>query len=199
MAWNDAVITFGGTALVAELINGGKLSITRSEISENTVPAASLITQKTIISPLTVPVAIVGKKTAENSLSVRIQVHNTGAAGNHRMRQIGLYAKTETSEETLFAILQNDSGDEIPPESEYPQFLLEMTVLISVSNAEEIIVNVDPTSIFVNQETLDLELDDLRDALNLKADKTEIPILVTGSAAATTENCPPGAWYGQYS
>lgn len=198
MGWNDAVITLVGTALVAELMNGGKLSINRAEISENIVPAASLMTQKAIISPLNVPVVIAGKKAVENSLSVRVQVHNTGMTGNHRMRQLGLYAKTETSEETLFAILQNAQGDEIPPESEYPQFMLEMNVLISVSNADEIIVKVDPTSIFVTQETLDLELDDLHQALNLKADKTELPIIVTGAAAATSENCPPGAWYGKY-
>lgn len=193
MGWSNAVITLAGTALVAQLINGGKLSLTRVEISENTIPAASLITQKTIVSPLNVPVAIAGKKTAENSLSVRIQVQNTGAVGTRKMRQLGLYAKTETVEETLFAILQNEQGDEIPPETEYPQFLLEMTVLISVSNANEIAVVVNPHSVFVTQETLDLELEDyvpkndFNQALELKADKTELPTTLpaNGGNAAT--------------
>ncbi|MDE6727910.1 MAG: hypothetical protein K2J80_08225 [Oscillospiraceae bacterium] len=226
MGWNNAVITLAGAALMAELVNGGKLSITRAAISENIVPAASLITQTAIVSPLSVPVAIAGKKTVENILSVRIQVHNTGVEGSRKMRQLGIFAKTETVKETLFAIMQNEQGDEIPPESEYPQFLLEMNVGFAVSNAEEIIVKVDPTSTFVTQETLSIELDDIRVALNLKADKSEIPTslpsnggnadtvggvavettaalglhqLASGTAAATSENCPPGAWYGQYS
>lgn len=62
MGWSDAVITLDGIALVTELINGGKLKITRAEISENTVDAAALVVQKRILSPLSVPVTIAQKE-----------------------------------------------------------------------------------------------------------------------------------------
>lgn len=52
----------------------------------------------------------------------------------------------------------------------------------------------DPVDIADLNENADI----VDQALTLKADKTELPIIVTGAAAATSENCPPGAWYGKY-
>lgn len=161
MAWSDAVITLGGTALVTELINGGKLEITRAEISENTVDVAALMLQKTLLSPLDVPAVIAKKDKIENSLNICVQVHNTGVTGNHRMRQLGLYAQTEKSEETLFAILQFDIGEDIPPEAEYPKFLLELGAVVYVSNADNVSVVIDPASVIVTKADLDKALENM--------------------------------------
>lgn len=168
MGWSEATITLDGIALVTELINGGKLKITRAEISENTVDATALALQKTVQSPLNVPVVIAQKEKRENSLNICVQIHNTGAVGNHRMRQLGLYAQTETSEEKLFALLQNGFGEEIPPEDEYPQFLLEFTAVITVSNADNISVAIEPASVIVTKAMLNSALAD-------KADRSELP------------------------
>lgn len=194
MGWSEAVITLDGTAMVTELINGGKLKITRAEISENTVDAAALMLQKTLISPLSVPVAIIKKKGIENRLNISIQIQNTGAVGNHRMRQVGLYAKTETSEETLFAIMQNPFGDEIPPEDEYPHFLLEFNAVVTVSNADKIGVIVEPASVIVTMDILTEALADKADksvatlsadGLESKEDKAKLDGIETGAQVNT--------------
>lgn len=161
MAWNDAVITLGGLSLMADVLNGEELTITRAEVSENTVNVAALMMQKAILSPMNVPVAFSKIEKRENSVSIGVQVRNTGVVGSHRMRQVGLYAQTETSKETLFAILQYDIGDDIPPEAEYPKFLLELGVVVYVSNADSVEVVIDPTSVIVTKADLDKALGDM--------------------------------------
>lgn len=154
MAWNEAVVTVSGIAMVTELINGGNLKITKAEISENTVNTAALALQTAVSSPLDVPVTISSREKIDGGLSICVQIRNTGVVGSHRMKQLGIYAKTETTEERLFAILQDQIGEDIPPESEYPKFLLEHNSIIAVSNTDRISVTINPASVVITLEQL---------------------------------------------
>ena len=64
--------------------------------------------------------------------------------------------------------MQNGFGEEIPPEDEYPQFLLEFTAVITVSNADNISVAIEPASVIVTKAMLNSALAD-------KADRSELP------------------------
>ena len=160
MAWNESVVTVSGIAMVTELINGGKLNITRAEISENTVDPAALALQTVLLSPLNVPVEISKKEELPNGLNLCVQIRNTGSVGSHRMKQLGIYAKTETTEEKLFAILQDQIGEDIPSEAEYPKFLLEYNSVIAISNTDRITVTINPMSVFITLEHLNSILKD---------------------------------------
>ncbi|MCM1165688.1 MAG: hypothetical protein NC401_06720, partial [Ruminococcus sp.] len=158
MAWNDTIITVSGIAMVTEFLNGGALEITRAEISENTVDIAALAYQKALLSPVSVPTSIIQKEKINSGMKLVVQIRNSGAEKAYKMRQLGFYARTESMKEELFAILQSKDGEEIPSESEYPDFLLEFGAKIAVANSENISVNIDPASVIVTEDKLERSL-----------------------------------------
>ncbi len=160
MAWTKSTVTVKGTEMVAELLGGGNLTITKAEISEVTIPSAKLAFLTAISSPIDVPVSIAYIKKSDNNVRVCIQIQNTGLTSDKNMRQIGIYAKTETMAETLFAVVQDETGDTIPSAESYPLFLLEFNDKISVANTDNITAVIDPASIIVTQEVLSNTLDD---------------------------------------
>ena len=155
MAWNKSTITVKGVALAAKLMDGGSMEITKAEAGESISESAALAFQKVIRSPIGVPVSIIKKDTTENGIILTVQIKNTEAEKAYRMRQIGIYAKTESSEETLFAVFQSAEGEEIPSAEEYPDFLMEFTANIAVSNAENITVVTEPATVIVTGEMLE--------------------------------------------
>ena len=168
MAWTDSVVTIQGVKLLAELLDGDTLTITGAKISSKNVPSASLMAQTDIAEPIDVPVNISRKKRGDNSLSLFLQVQNTGLATAQTMRQVGIFAKTVSIPETLIAICQHNVGEEIPPETESPKFLLEFQANFAISNDGEITITSNPSTVIVTQETLDMTLADYADRQEVK-------------------------------
>lgn len=160
MAWTESIITVKGIALVAELISGGILEITKVELGESTTETAALAYQKSIASPISVPISIAKLDKTESGVKITVQIKNTGAARAYKMRQFGIYAKTANSAETLFAVFQSVEGEEIPSESEYSNFLLEFTSDIAVSNTDNISVVINPATVIVTGEMLEAAMRD---------------------------------------
>lgn len=173
--WQDGVITNAGISLLGEVIAGGEINITRAALGGGTVDEAALMAQTALSFPLSVSPVIAAKKLVEGKgIEIRIQIRNDGLAEDKVMKQVGLFAKLNSGDEVLFAIMQDDTGEEIPSEASYPDFMLEYTAALAVSNNGNITVSVSGSAV-ITQEALD-------DALKSKADKTYVDEALKGKS-----------------
>lgn len=173
--WNDGVITNAGISLLGEVIAGGEINITRAALGGGTVDEAALMAQTALTIPLSVSPVIAAKKLVEGKgIEIRIQIRNDGLTEDKIMKQVGLFAKLNSGDEVLFAIMQDDTGEEIPSEASYPDFMLEYTAALAVSNTGSITVSVSESAV-ITQEALD-------DALKSKADKTYVEEALKGKS-----------------
>lgn len=173
--WQDGVITNAGISLLGEVIAGGEINITRAALGGGTVDEAALMAQTALTLPLTISPVIAAKKLVEGKgIEIRIQIRNDGLAEDKVMKQVGLFAQLNSGDEVLFAIMQNDTGEEIPSEASYPDFMLEYTAALAVSNTGSITVSVSGSAV-ITQEALD-------DALKSKADKTYVDEALKGKS-----------------
>lgn len=185
MQWDNAVITNAGVELLSRAAAGEMLTINSAGLGGGTVDIASLMVQTELKNPLKVAVQIAEKKALENGISVLLQINNTGLSISQRMKQVGLFAKIGSGNDVLFAILQDDTGEEIPAEAEYPDFLLEFRTALAVSNTDNIDVTID-SSVFVTKQQLDLSLNKKSDINHTHDDRyyteSEINTLLKGKS-----------------
>lgn len=146
MSWNKTVMTKSGEELLSKMLNGSKLTFTRVVVGNETVDEEDLPNQTEILSPIPAPALIVGKQEAEskNGVTVLIQIRNDGMLETSRMKQIGIYAKSEHDSEVLFLILQDEIGEEIPTYAYFSQFSIELSVVVAISRTNNIEVQSSP-------------------------------------------------------
>lgn len=185
--WSNGVITNAGISMLGEVMSGGELIISRAALGGGIVNVAALMAQTALTQPLAVPVVIAQKKLVEGKgVDVRIQIRNTGVSAAQVMKQVGILAKIGADgEEKLFAIMQDDVGDEIPSAVSYPDFMLEFTSAVTVSNTGNITVSVSGSAV-VTREDLEAALDEtnseISELLEGKADKSYVNSGLAGKA-----------------
>lgn len=154
MAWSNSVVTNAGLALMADVLAGAEMTITMAALGEGTCDVAALMAQTELTAKngtATVDIAAAENLKEGIGKSIRLQVRNTGMETSAVAKQFGLYAKT-TGDEVLFAIMQDDTGEEIPSEAEYPDFMLEFTAAVALSQTEGITVTVSGSSIVTAED-----------------------------------------------
>nr|DAW26153.1 MAG TPA: tail-collar fiber protein [Caudoviricetes sp.] len=194
--WTNCVITNAGLSMLGEVMSGGELIISRAALGGGNVEAAALMAQTALTQPLSVPAIIAKKKLVEGKgLNIRIQIRNTDVSTTQVMKQVGLFAKIGSDgEEKLFAIMQDDIGEDIPSNESYPDFMLEFTAAIAVSNTGEITVNISGDAVitaddlkealedYTTKEKFDAEIKKLQSSGESKADKTYVDKQLEGKA-----------------
>ena len=145
MAWSSAELTDSGLELLSKLINGGKLTITRALVGSGTVATDELYRQTEHTAPINAPVSIAGSKelAGKSGRTIFVQVRNSGVTEAVRMKQIGIFAQTDSEIEVLLAIMQDDIGEEIPPYAEFPDFLIEFNAVLAIARTNNITVMTD--------------------------------------------------------
>ncbi len=145
MAWSSAELTDSGLELLSKLINGGKLTITRALVGSGTVATDELYRQTELTAPINAPVSIAGSKelAGKSGRTIFVQVRNSGVTEAVRMKQIGIFAQTDSEIEVLLAIMQDDIGEEIPPYAEFPDFLIEFNAVLAIARTNNITVMTD--------------------------------------------------------
>lgn len=156
MSWNKVTLTKSGEELLSSMMNGSKLIFTRVVIGDKTVADEKLSVQTAVFSPISAPALISGSREvpSKNGTEILIQIRNDGISETTRMKQIGLFAKTEHMDEVMLGILQDETGEEIPAYSDFPQFLIELSVTVGISRTNNINVQVNP-SVYVSRTELD--------------------------------------------
>lgn len=186
MSWENVTITKDGEQLLSKMLNGSKLLFTRVVIGDKTVNNAQLSAQTSVFSPISAPALIAGRSETpqKNGTQIKIQIRNDGVKTTSRMRQIGLYAKSEHDDEVLFGILQDEIGEEIPAYEDFPQFLIEMYTNIAISRTNNIQVVVNPAVFATAAELQEVQknIAALQEAVN-QGGVSSATIVIPSSAA----------------
>lgn len=154
MAWSSAELTDNGLELLSRLINGGKLTITRAAVGSGTVAAGELRELTELSDPISAPVSLAGAKELpeRRGRAILVQIRNSGVTETARMRQIGIFARTDSESETLLAVMQDDIGEEIPPYAEFPDFLIEFSAVLVISRTNNITVMTDSGAVATRED-----------------------------------------------
>ena len=186
MSWNEVTLTESGERLLASMLNGSKLTFTRAVLGSTTVEEEMMPMLTDISSPISAPALISGKKELEsgNGTAILIQIRNEGVSETTRMRQIGVFAKSEHNDEVMFGVLQDDIGEEIPAYVDFPQFEISLAVAIAISRTNNIEVIVSPL-VFAKQKDLE--------ALKKSCEESFAEIAQAGADGIATHNTDPNA------
>ncbi len=150
--WESCVVTKSGAELLGRL-SGAEL--TGAKFGLSTVPEASLALQTEVTAPGG-NLGIEGFKLIEGGFSATVRITNKGVEEEYTVKQIGIYAREKDgTENVLLAVTQDEIGNRIPSETEMPDFSLQFTIIVGVSNEAEITAIVD-SSVFVSREQVEI-------------------------------------------
>ena len=150
--WESCVVTKSGAELLGRL-SGAEL--TGAKFGLSTVPEAALALQTEVTAPGG-NLGIEGFKLIEGGFSATVRITNKGVEEEYTVKQIGIYAREKNgTENILLAVTQDKIGNRIPSETEMPDFSLQFTIIVGVSNEAEITAIVD-SSVFVSREQVEI-------------------------------------------
>lgn len=175
-AFNSAVITTKGTALLAKVVAGTcKLTFTKIAVSADTLSGD--LASKTSIGTIKQSVAV-ASVVAQNSSNVKVSasINNESLTAGYYVRNIGLYATDPSDGEILYSISTADETDAVadwmPPYNGVGASSLLINLVTAVSNASSVNVTVDPAAMATVAQITDLQeqVDDLKNFVGLETD-----------------------------
>ena len=164
MAWNEAVVTNDGMNLISECMIEGNVIITRAAAGEQYSDPTSLIAKKDISAPNHF-LNIAYTNTDNGKITVNVRIQNSDADMSYTIKQIGIFAKSDKSEEVLLALIQDKNGEVIPSQEENPEYLSEFDFVIPISNSEKISVDITPNT-FATLEDVNKATNEIKQQLN---------------------------------
>ena len=153
--WNDNAITDVGLELLEHTLTAGKtLTLSRAAVGGGHVESAELKDQTELLSVLadvTVLIAEQLRLEGSSGIQIKLQIRNDGITSACTYKQVGIYA-TDGETEVLFAIYQDANGEEIPSETDYPDFMEIFTAVIALSQTYNVNVTVSSLAYVTKEE-----------------------------------------------
>lgn len=154
--WSNAVVTTAGLNLLAKLIDGNTLDITRAVAGAGFVTPGLLMAQKEVtdIKQELSFTAIAYPEDGKCALTCNLG--NEGLSVGYTAMQVGIFATDPDDGEVLFFIAQaaEGTGTHVPANNEMGSYTAEWTFYFQYGNADNVTVTVDPTA-SVTQAMLD--------------------------------------------
>ena len=157
--YKAAVVTESGQNLIAQAFTSEKkLIFTSAKTSSYSYPAGTNISALTGLQDVVQSVIPSGTKTiGGNVAQVTVRFDNDSIDQAYLIQTIGLYAKIEDGEETLFSVTQAMVPDEMPVHSEVSPSAYIYNIQSTVQNASQITITVNPTGAASVQDFLDIQ------------------------------------------
>ena len=172
-AYNSAVITNGGQSIVTQAVaNKQVITFSSVKISSYAYPEGTNIAGLTDLQDIKQskqPGA--AEIFNETMIQVSARFGNEDVEAAYLIETIGIYAKLGDGEETLFAVIQAETPDQMPVSSEVSPSAFIYVMQITVQQASQISVTVSPAGL-VNAEDLE-ELNQDIDSLKLRVETLE--------------------------
>ncbi len=160
MAWDNAVVTNNGVAMLQQVLAGEVLTLDWAAGGTGTVPPSSLMAQ-TALKEQKQNFAITGAANVPNGKKISVQITSVGLMAGYLLQQVGIWAHVGNSPPVLFAILQDNTGIAIPSDSEVPDFAMNFYAVIDFSNESNFNLIVDPSALVtlgeLNEKLANLE------------------------------------------
>jgi hypothetical protein len=140
-----SVLTDAGENLLAQSV-GGNIQITKAESGSGWVDVAQLKTQTGVLNMVKL-LLITEIAASENVSEIRLQLNNNGVETSFALKQIGIYAMSESmQEDVLYMIIQiteEDGADIIPSSSKSPNYVCDFLVNLIMGEASSVTGNVN--------------------------------------------------------
>ena len=147
MAWDNAVVTNNGVAMLQQVLAGGTLVIDGAAGGTGTVEPSALMAQTTLKTQKQ-SFPVVGQVNVSGGKKLNIAISNNDLASGYLMQQVGIFAHVGSSNPSaLFAILQDETGVNIPSSGDIPDFALNFYAVINFSNDSDFFASVDTTAL----------------------------------------------------
>lgn len=161
--WNNVTITEQGEYLFSQGIVDHKITITRIVAGSGSVESNKVFEQTAITNPV-VEGSVTRIVTDNSGCTITLAISNEEITEPYELRQIGVYAKTESTSEMLYMIAQTDDPDTIPLYSEMP-LVQTFNLYIAHSNALQVYFEKPATGL--------VTLDDINPLIERISDKVD--------------------------
>jgi len=165
MAWDNAVVTNAGVAMLQQVLAGETLVIDGAAGGTGTVVPSALMAQ-TELNEQKQSFSVVGQANVPNGKKLNIAISNCGLDTGYQMQQVGIFAHVSSNPSALFAILQDETGIAIPASTDIPDFAMNFYAVINFSNESDFSFTVD-TSALVNVGMMNTALEQITTQIDL--------------------------------
>lgn len=123
----------------------------------------------------------------ENQVQIELQFTNSDLQENKLFRELGLYAKSKTNDEVLFAYTNaKENYDYIPVTSDNPQSFI-ISILIAITSNTKVNASIDLNS-YVSLRKFNEEIDKIHNELNKVASSTQLGRIKIGKTLSISED-----------
>ena len=156
MGWNGVITDVGTSILGQYAVPGSTLIITKVQTGKGKVSTSSMHESTALADPVTTGnVTGIRSLTSGSLFRLEIGPHTS----TYALKEIGIFAKVgDGGTEGLLALIQH-SGDgvDIPNSGDFPDFVLRLSVPMSISNSDDITYEIPPEALVSHEEFEDLE------------------------------------------
>lgn len=154
MSWNSSVYTNSGANMMAELLGGRTLTISKATGGAGAASTADEQKAQTAVLEEKQTFKILALEDATDSSGevigkrIKIQITNETLTEGYVLHQVGIFAKLDdATDETLMIVMQDDRGIEIPSHADNADFEIELFAIMTVSNVANLKVEIDPNAL----------------------------------------------------
>ncbi len=187
MAYGVTYITTQGAILAAKTLQSKTLKFSRFKIGSGSLQEGSVAEIKALTDlvneEMDFDITKISRESA-TQVTVRGLFKNTDAESGFWLRELGLYAiDPDTEDEILFAYINYDSEAEYINNSISEKKEHYYDMIITVDNANNVTITVDPSTVYVTEEDLLEKAEELQDDYDAKfANLKSIVVAPNGAA-----------------
>lgn len=187
MAYGITYITTQGAILAAKTLQSKTLSFSKFAIGSGEIADDSVDTIKALTGlvdkKLTFDITKIKRET-DTQVTVRGLFKNTDAEDSFYLRELGLFAiDPDTQQEILFAYINYGSEAEYINNSITEKKEHYYDMIITVDNANNVTITVDPSTVYVNEQELNEKADELKNDYDAKFSNLKSIVVASNSGA----------------
>lgn len=190
MAYGVTYITTQGAILAAKTLQSKTLKFSRFKIGSGSLQEGSVAEIKALTDlvneEMDFDITKISRESA-TQVTVRGLFKNTDAESGFWLRELGLYAiDPDTEDEILFAYINYDSEAEYINNSISEKKEHYYDMIITVDNADNVTITVDPSTVYVTEEDLLEKANELTQDYDAKFSNLKSIVVASNSGAHNT-------------
>ena len=143
--YRSAIITNSGESLISQALTGGSFLFSSAKASSYAYPQGTNIKNLTDLQDVQQTVIPSSVEVFNDTVvQVSARFSNEDVASKYFIQTIGLFAKLDSGEETLIAVVQATTPDEMPAQSAVSPSAFIYNIQMTVQQASQISITVNP-------------------------------------------------------